>query len=94
MTSRDFCYWLQGFFEIADQAPTPDGGILMTQAQVSVIRSHLSMVFEHEIDPSMGDDAHREELAKIHERVENVEKKSDEALSIATRHHHDPKIMC
>jgi hypothetical protein len=45
MTSRDFCYWLQGFFEIAD--PTN-----ITPQQATTIRNHLNMVFVHEIDPS------------------------------------------
>ena len=45
MKSRDFCYWLQGYFELAN--PTHiDGATLMA------IRNHLNMVFIHEIDPS------------------------------------------
>lgn len=49
MTSRDFCYWLQGFFEIhaADQQ-----AIGITEQQVVCIQKHLSLVFVHEIDPS------------------------------------------
>jgi len=46
MKSRDFCFWLQGFFELTDSdEPTPE--------QVRSIRKHLAMVFIHEIDPSM-----------------------------------------
>ena len=45
MTSRDFCYWLQGFFEIS-KAET------VTAEQKEIIKRHLDMVFEHEIDPS------------------------------------------
>ena len=64
MTSRDFCYWLQGFFEIhgegAAQLPTLD------QDQVRCIKSHLAMVFVHEIDPSMGPPAHQAKLDEIH----------------------------
>lgn len=48
MTSRDFVYWLQGYFEINGQ---PGTGIL-TESQVDCIRKHLAMVFVHEIDPS------------------------------------------
>ncbi len=44
MTSRDFCYWLQGVFEVAK--PTLD------THQTELIRAHLMMVFVHEIDPS------------------------------------------
>jgi hypothetical protein len=49
MTSRDFCYWLQGFFELqgTNQALTPE--------QVQIIRNHLKLVFLHEIDPSYSD---------------------------------------
>lgn len=61
MTSRDFCYWLQGFFEINDSA---DEGL--SDEQVKVIKKHLKMVFKHEIDPSMGSKKHQEELSEIH----------------------------
>lgn len=63
MTSRDFCYWLQGYFEVADA----DGqGISMTDSQVKMIQKHLNLVFKHEIDPSMGDELHQEILNAIH----------------------------
>jgi len=43
--SRDFCYWLQGYFELAlQEGLTPD--------QVTAIKRHLMLVFKHEIDPS------------------------------------------
>lgn len=59
MQSRDFVYWLQGFFEIANSDNvTPD--------QVKVIKSHLNLVFKHEIDPAMGDKAHQNALNAIH----------------------------
>lgn len=48
MTSRDFCYWLQGHFEISK-------GVALNEEQVIVVQNHLSMVFAHEIDPSMPD---------------------------------------
>jgi hypothetical protein len=49
MTSRDFCYWLQGFFELqgGNQALTPE--------QIQIIKNHLKLVFLHEIDPSYSD---------------------------------------
>lgn len=49
MTSRDFCFWLQGFFEIA--GPQAEIGA----HEVTLIRNHLNLVFKHEIDPSMPD---------------------------------------
>lgn len=51
MTSRDFCYWCQGFFEIAE-ASDPGCRLALTPDQTSMIRRHLAMVFKHEIDPS------------------------------------------
>ena len=51
MTSRDFCYWLQGYFEIAALADSSTAQI--TVAQADMIKRHLSMVFIHEIDPSI-----------------------------------------
>lgn len=45
MTSRDFAYWLQGFFELTDAAT-------LNETQTDLIKKHLSLVFIHEIDPS------------------------------------------
>ena len=60
MTSRDFCYWLQGLFELGNVKTGLD------VSQMETIKRHLSMVFKHEIDPSMGDVAHQNELSDIH----------------------------
>jgi hypothetical protein len=46
MTSRDFCYWLQGFFEVSNQTQ-------IYETQVQQIRNHLNLVFQHEIDPKV-----------------------------------------
>jgi len=59
MTSRDFAYWLNGFFEIS-------GTNKVSEEQIKVVKSHLSLVFKHEIDPSMGDVKHQEDLNKLH----------------------------
>lgn len=45
MESRDFVYWLQGFFEIS-------GATTVSPKQLEIIRRHLDMVFVHEIDIS------------------------------------------
>lgn len=45
MTSRDFAYWLQGFFEISDP-------VTISAEQTDMIKRHLALVFFHEIDPS------------------------------------------
>lgn len=50
MKSTEFCYWLQGFFEINNAAPDPSSNL--TRGQVEMIQKHLNMVFLHEIDPS------------------------------------------
>lgn len=59
MTSRDFCYWLQGFFEVSEVKT-------MNEKQVAQVKNHLELAFKHEIDPSMGDEKHQKELNKVH----------------------------
>lgn len=44
MNSVDFCYWLQGHFELTNSND-------LSPEQVRVIRNHLNLVFKHEIDP-------------------------------------------
>lgn len=61
MKSRDFCYWLQGFFEIAGSDHST-----LDKNQITIIKKHLSLVFEHEIDPSMGSPEHQKKLNQIH----------------------------
>lgn len=59
MTSRDFAFWLQGFFEVADP-------IKIGEKETQLIKKHLALVFKHEIDPSMGDEKHQQILNEIH----------------------------
>lgn len=59
MTSRDFCYWLQGVFEVANPQA-------LDARQTEMIRRHLSLVFKHEIDPTFGDETKQAELDKLH----------------------------
>lgn len=61
MTSKDFCYWLQGYFEITTHAKKN-----LTAEQVKMIQKHLNLVFKHEIDPSYGDQTHQDALSHIH----------------------------
>lgn len=61
MQSRDFCYWLQGYFEVSGKNRTSLG-----PEQVETIKSHLAMVFAHEIDPAMGDKTHQDKLNNLH----------------------------
>ena len=62
MTSRDFCYWLQGYFEITEELKDGRG---IGAGQTDMIRRHLALVFKHEIDPSMPDPTG--ELQAIHD---------------------------
>lgn len=69
MTSREFAYWLQGFFEIqfdSEPGASPEG---LTPEQTMCIRKHLNLVFKHEIDPSYGDEKKQEALNEIHNPV-------------------------
>lgn len=45
MTSRDFCYWLQGSFEI-------NGVKNFDSAQTDMIKKHMKLVFEYDKTPS------------------------------------------
>ena len=70
MTSRDFAYWCQGFFEISE-AET------INKEQTKIIKKHLAMVFKHEIDPSMGDAQHQITLNDIHNSSSGTGGKND-----------------
>jgi hypothetical protein len=65
MTSREFCYWLQGFFEL--QPANVASSTALTAEQTQIVRNHLNMVFKHEIDPSQGSAEHQVELSAAHE---------------------------
>lgn len=67
MTSRDFCYWLQGFFEIRDaQLAEAKDVSPLSATQTDLVKRHLALVFAHEIDPSAGPPAHQATLNEIH----------------------------
>lgn len=44
MNSIDFCFWLQGYFEVS-------GAKELTTDQTQIVKQHLHLVFKHEIDP-------------------------------------------
>ncbi len=69
MTSRDFCYWLQGYFEITKSGMESKP---LTVEQCVVVRQHLAMVFKHEIDPSFGDADVQAQLDALHKGVEQA----------------------
>ena len=56
MKSVDFCYWLQGMFELSDPQTLND-------SQTKLIKNHLHMVFKHEIDDLYDN---KDQLNEIH----------------------------
>ena len=73
MTSRDFCYGLQGAFELdAAGDAQPDESKGLSAEKVKVVRAHLAMVFKHEVDPSMGSKEHQAALDKLHESFPGI----------------------
>lgn len=61
MNSVDFCFWLQGHFELSETDE-------LTEQQVQTIKKHLHLVFKHEIDPARdkGDKTVAQALNNIH----------------------------
>lgn len=47
MKASEFCYWLQGHFEL-------NGTKEISAEQAKIIQNHLNLVFLHEIDPAQG----------------------------------------
>lgn len=47
MNSVDFCFWLQGYFELRDE----DDDTFINTENTKKIKQHLDLVFVHEIDP-------------------------------------------
>lgn len=73
MTPENFCYWLQGFIEIADPKS-------LSEKELEMIKNHLNLVFLHSIDPKASAHIsdpkeakeHQENLNKIHKGVKEV----------------------
>lgn len=64
MKATEFCYWLQGFFELNQAAEQYTKQL--TPEQVEIIQRHLALVFVHDIDPQAGPPEYREILNDIH----------------------------
>ena len=45
MKTTEFCYWLQGMFEL-------NNPVTLNEQQTQIIKQHLAMVFIHDIDQS------------------------------------------
>lgn len=64
MKATDFCYWLQGYFEI--YGASSKTGMSLSNEQVELIQRHLALVFKHDIDPQAGPPQHQQVLNNIH----------------------------
>ena len=53
MTPRDFCYWLQGHFEINEYNPLAG----LSAAKVQIIKKHLELTFKAKVDVNRFPDA-------------------------------------
>ena len=62
MKASEFCYWLQGYFEVS-------GSVAIDSQQAAVIQRHLSLVFKHDLDPKQGTPEYQAELQAIHDGV-------------------------
>jgi hypothetical protein len=74
MTSRDFVFWLNGYFEIS----TPQ---TIGKNETELIKKHLNLVFKHEIDPAMGDEKHQQDLNIIHNIKHQYPQTEEEAIA-------------
>lgn len=59
MKSVEFCYWLQGLFELGNPQS-------LDATQTDLVKRHLAMVFKHEIDPSYGNEKAQQALSALH----------------------------
>lgn len=60
MTSQNFIYFLQGYFEITDPKT-------ISAKDLAKIKGHLKLAFRDDIDPSMGTKEHQQTLSALHE---------------------------
>jgi hypothetical protein len=56
MKATEFCYWLQGVFEVSELAN-------LNEKQTAMVKAHLALVFQHDIDPAQVADS----LQRIHD---------------------------
>ncbi len=68
MTSRDYIYWLQGFFELTDVKT-------LDEKQTDLIKRHLALVFKHEIDPSYTKGLPKDVADKIQKDLNDIHEK-------------------
>jgi len=75
MNSIDFCFWLQGYFEISEDTH-------ITSKQCDIIKAHLALTFKHEIDPLRESQTVTpvEVLNNVHNTVNNLQTGNDPLL--------------
>ena len=82
MKAIEFCYWLQGYFELDRVSAKP-----LTAKQVELIQRHLALVFKHDIDPQAGSPAYQQHMkltfsAKMSENLKLVTPIEDRILNL------------
>ncbi len=68
MKASEFCYWLQGYFEISGVDIDTMLPKEMNCLQVQVVQKHLSMVFKHELDKTHGTLEEQATLQAMHDK--------------------------
>lgn len=80
MKAQEFCYWLQGHFELMD----PDQRVALSARQVDLIRRHLRMVFIHDID--LGYPAEQQQaLSDAHAGIAHIVRPDDTPPGVVAR---------
>ena len=67
MKASEFCYWLQGYFEIKKANTGAPVDLSISQKQAEIIMNHLALVFKHDLDPQQGSPEHQAVLQAIHD---------------------------
>ncbi len=65
MKATEFCYWLQGLFELSNPQE-------LSILQTTLIKRHLALVFKHDIDPQAGPPEYQATLQAIHDGNDNL----------------------
>lgn len=69
MTPEQFCYWLQGFFELSENNE-------LTDKQIAIIQDHLGLVFE-KVTPDRTDCKEETDSKKRIEYANRLKKEID-----------------
>lgn len=75
MNPVDFCYWLQGAFEMHDTKS-------LSEKQTKIVKNHLNLVFLHSIDPDRdaATPVAPEKLHQAHDGIRNTPLPNDKLL--------------